>query len=658
MLTLLKDQTVHLDEVEYLVIRGSAELDTLLENKKTGERTSIKTHDLVTKYLTGEFMTAGQHKVAHRHSHSHQPAKMDNMSSGSKKETHRRIDYLVRLEKEGAFDGGRARLHAALRTIAEARGDVAAPDITTIYRWKRKYLKAQSDVRALFARFDNRGGKGGTRLREEVEALIDETVEEIALNQRAFSAQDLLDGLTLKIQATNGDRPAGGQLKVPSLRTLQRRASMLAEYDLTIARCSLVEANRKFALHQNSREVSRLLEIIEIDHSPIDLMVVGSDRVTVGRPTITVVLDRATRCVMGYHLSLAGHGVPAVFEALRHAMLPKAYLTNKYGDLNLSWPCFGWPERVVMDNGREFHADAVADALLNLGIACEFSKSRSPNDKPFVERFLRTLNYGLIHKLKGTTLAKAHKRVGFKAEDDAVLTLEELDRIIHVWICNVYHLRPHRGLEHRAPNSVWHSLAKAHPPQLKMNATDIDIEFSELTRSTIQHYGIDLNTFVYRSDRLLTLNRLLPQKAKVSVKWPRSDVGHIWVWDMTTEAYFKVPNTKQEYAGLTQEQAKAARKAKSSGDPSYAQTAAEAGPIVRGMVAAADKDTKLAKRRMGSRLANRTSKDSREPKSSVLQNTEEIPFDHFQQPASAQDDECHEIVVELPDDLDDHDEEV
>lgn len=247
--------------------------------------------------------------------------------------------------------------------------------------------------------------------------MIDETVEEIALSQRVFSAQDLLNGLTLKIQAKNRDRPAGDKLQIPSLRTMQRRASMLAEYDLTIAKSGLVEANRRFALHQNSREVSRLLEIVEIDHSPIDLMVVGSDRVTVGRPTITVVLDRATRCVMGYHLSLAGHGVPAVFEALRHALLPKAYLTTTYGDLGLSWPCFGWPERVVMDNGREFHADAVADALLNLGIACEFSKARSPNDKPFVERFLRTLNYGLIHKLKGTTLAKAHKRVGFKAEE-------------------------------------------------------------------------------------------------------------------------------------------------------------------------------------------------------------------------------------------------
>jgi putative transposase len=226
---------------------------------------------------------------------------------------------------------------------------------------------------------------------------------------------------------------------------------------------------------------------------------------------------------------------------------------------------------------------------------------------------LRTFNYGFIHKLPGTTLDKVHKRVGFKAEDDALLTLGELDRLIHVWICNVYHLRPHRGLEWRAPLTVWNESAKVFPPQLKMNAEDVDIEFSELAESRVQRYGIDLNTFVYSSTRLLTLGRMLPPKSKVTVKWPRNDVGHIWVWDITAQEYFKVENKQQEYVGLTLDQAKAARAAKSSGDPSYAQTMTEASAIVREQIAEAAQSRKLATRRKGSRLANQTTKDCREP---------------------------------------------
>lgn len=54
----------------------------------------------------------------------------------------------------------------------------------------------------------------------------------------------------------------------------------------------------------------------------------------------------------------------------------------------------------------------------------EYAASRDPNDKPFVERFLKTFNYSFIHKLAGTTLAKVHQRVGFKAENEACIFAE------------------------------------------------------------------------------------------------------------------------------------------------------------------------------------------------------------------------------------------
>lgn len=615
MLTLLKNQTVFVDDLEYHVISNHAGLEVLLENKQTGERTAHSTYDLLAKYLTGEFRTAAQrkHELRKGNRPSSSPARMDNLSVKGKRETHRRIDYLVRLQSVGAFSKDRASLRDHLVKIAAARGESAPPHESTIYRWRQRYERANNDIRALFARLDARGGKDQTRLHPDVEAMIDEVMDEIALKQRVCFGGELRDALLVKITAVNRSREPGDQLRVPSVRTMQRRLSALAAFDFAAARSSRVEAERRFALHGVARAVYRLLELVEIDHTPVDLMVVGEDRVAVGRPTITVVLDRASRCVLGYHLSMAGHGVPAVFAALQHALMPKLYLNERYADLELDWECFGWFERVLMDNGLEFHADAAVDALLNLGIVCEFAASRSPNDKPFVERFLRTFNYTFIHKLKGTTLSKAHQRVGFKPEQDAVLTLEELDRATHVWICNYYHKRPHRGLDGRAPIEVWRELAKAHPPQLKMNAADVEIEFSEVCTRRVQHYGIDLNTFVYRSPQLLALRRLMPENAEVTVKWPRGDVGHIWVWDTQGNEYLKVANTQPEYAGLTLEQAKAVRAAKAAGDPSYEQTQSEAGAILRGLVADADASTKLAHRRQGARLANRTSRTAREP---------------------------------------------
>jgi putative transposase len=330
---------------------------------------------------------------------------------------------------------------------------------------------------------------------------------------------------------------------------------------------------------------------------------------------------RKSRCVLGFHLSLAGHGTAAVFAALRHALLPKTYLRERYADLELEWECFGWFEVLLMDNGREFHAEAVIDALMNLSIATEFAKSRSPNDKPHVERFLRTFNYGFIHRLPGTTLAKVHQRIGFKAEDDACITLAELDRLIHVWICQVYHPRAHSGLDGRAPMTVWREGAAAFPPQLKANREDIDIEFSQIESSALQHYGIDLNTFVYVSPRLLNLRRMLPSRARVDVKWPEHDVGHIFVWDPHQEEYFKVEMQEKDrqYAGLTVEQAKAAKKVKAAADPSSQLAVATGEAVARGMVEDALKDKALKNRRKGARLANQTSQDHREARVSRQQ---------------------------------------
>ncbi|WP_431100836.1 hypothetical protein [Roseateles noduli] len=216
MLTLLKNQTVFLDEIEYLVVSSSVSDGALLENKKTGERANFDTYKLVTKYLTGEFLTSAQRKAALRTGEgpSRPPARMDRLSAEAKKETHRRIDILVRLDKMGAFDGSRKDLRRAIGFVAAERGDGRTPHESTVYRWKRKYVKAQGDVRALFARFDERGGKGVGRLHPDVESMIDDAVEEIALKQRRCSAQDILDHVSLAVLKANRTLPVQFRVRV------------------------------------------------------------------------------------------------------------------------------------------------------------------------------------------------------------------------------------------------------------------------------------------------------------------------------------------------------------------------------------------------------------------------------------------------------------
>lgn len=609
-----KDKTIWVNEVEMRVSRQIGSFEVQLENANTGEITTHKIFNLLEQYTRGELLTAAQRRHVHRASGQRRkaPARMDHLSQGARFETRRRMDILIRLNNMGAFEKTREQLDADLKLVVAARGEQRSPHVSTIYRWRRKYLLAQRDVRALFCEFDKQGGKGQPRLDPEVEGIILDKIETVFLAKKRSCAEEVHNAVFLEIQKRNTDKIESEWLAVPGLRTIQRRLSELYAFELAVARFGEKEAERRFAHHLGARSVSRILELVEIDHSPVDILVTNENGIVIGRPTITVVLDRKSRCILGYHLSLAGHGTQAVFAALRHALLPKTYLRDRYADLELEWECFGWFECLLMDNGREFHADAVIDALMNLSIATEFARSRQPNDKPHVERFLRTFNYCFIHRLPGTTLAKVHQRVGFKAEGDACITLAELDRLIHVWICQVYHLRRHSGLDGRAPMTVWKEGAAATPPELKANLEDLEVEFSQCETSALQHYGIDLNTFVYVSPRLLTLRRMLPQGAKVNVKWPECEAGYIFVWDAIQEEYFKVDNKDQQYAGLTVDQAKIAKKAKASADPTSQLAIASAEAVVRNMANAALSDKKLKNRRKGAKFANQTSEGLRQ----------------------------------------------
>ena len=614
MIAFLKDQTVFRNGIEYRVDRRTA-TGVQLENTSTGEFSMHDLYALLTEYTKGELAIVPlnlQPKSRCATSQVRQYS-MPQKSAAAQSASRRQIDYIVKLIDQCAFKGTKHHLIGAIAEISQQRNESTPPHVTTVYRWHKQFQQAQEDIRALSSRIDSRGGKNRSRLSADVEAIIDEKIDNIFLAQRTSSAEEIHSAVFLAITLKNTMLIESEWLKIPSFRTIQRRLSLIYGYDLAVARYGKREADRRYGATLASRRVSRILELVEIDHTPVDMMVVNDEGIVIGRPTITIVFDRYSRCVLGYHLSLAGHGTPAVFEALRHAMLPKTYIKDRYPDLKMEWECYGWMERLLMDNGREFHAFAVVDALINMGVITEFSGSREPNDKPFIERFNRTFNYSFIHRLLGTTLARITDRIGFKAEDDACITLEQLDQMIHAWILGSYHLRPHAGLGHRAPIEVWRESAALHPPQLKANAKDLEIEFSESCVSKIQHYGIDLNTYRYASKQLSDLRCMLPEKkTRVEVKWPRHDVGHIHVWDPFEKRYFEVPNVDTDYVGLTLDQGKAAKQAIKSTDV-HQRTRASAQAIVRDMVAQASVDKKYKVRKTAAKLNNQTSKEMHQP---------------------------------------------
>ena len=102
-------------------------------------------------------------------------------------------------------------------------------------------------------------------------------------------------------------------------------------------------------------------------------------------------------------------------EALRHAILPKTYLAQRYPKVQGTWPCCGLPERLVCDRGSDLTSRDLEDAAFQLGIELDFNPPRTPHFKGTVESFFDGLNDQLSASLPGRTFRNWADRADYKA---------------------------------------------------------------------------------------------------------------------------------------------------------------------------------------------------------------------------------------------------
>ena len=640
-------KTIYLHDAPYQVQGHTDDAQLLIRNAESGSVIVKPINEMLEMYLAGTLKVTGTRVTRYAPtSRTADAIRVDTMSNCARQHTDRKIAYSLALRSRLEARIPTTKLRAEIAKIAASRNESSSPHVSTIYRWWKEFREA--DTAGLLSKIGIRGGARKSRLLGEVEAIIQDTVSEALERAHTWSAEDILDQIRHVIELRNRTRVTSEHLAPPCLRTIQRRLAELPQFDVAVAKYGVREAERRYADLGVARKVSRILQLVEIDHTPLDLLLVDAEGRVIGRPILTLVLDRFSRCVLGFHISLDGHGTHSVFSALRHALLPKNYLKEgKYAELQLEWDCYGWFEQIVMDNGREFHAQATVDALLNLGIVGEFAGSKQPNDKPHVERLLKTINYSFVHRLPGTTLAKQHLRIGFKSEDEAALTIEDIDLALHVWILKKYHRRPNKGLKGKAPYQVWEMSAQAFPPQLKCNVDDVDVEFSQRTDCAVQKYGINLNNYRYTSGDLSALWTLLPRNARVEVKWPWRDVGKIFVWDPIEKRFITAFNTDVDFDGLNFAQAKAVGIKRSKDKYEDQVIRAHAGAQLLDIANSASNGKKLKTRRKGARLSG-TSSHSVRP-SSPTHKTRKSEAVVFEVPSSNHNDECDLFEMEVKD---------
>jgi putative transposase len=191
----------------------------------------------------------------------------------------------------------------------------------------------------------------------------------------------------------------------------------------------------------------------QIDHTLLAIIVVDDvERKPIGRPWITVLIDVWSRMVLGSYVSLDPPGTIGTALCIAHASLPKERWLAEHG-IDAVWPCWGFVQRIHVDNAKEFRGHTLRRACKEYGIGLEFRPVKKPEYGGHIERLMGTVA-AEIHALPGTTFSSPDERGEYDSEGKAVFTLAELEVWLATWITQVYHQRLHRGIQ-RKPLALW-----------------------------------------------------------------------------------------------------------------------------------------------------------------------------------------------------------
>jgi putative transposase len=423
------------------------------------------------------------------------------------------------------------------REDVAAVAEAARKSTNTIYVWLKMYGVTGS-IEGLVPH--PRGQKPGrVRLEQDVEAIIADTIDEFYLHKQQRSVRHTYDEICRRLRQI--------PLEPPHRNTIYNRVRALNHQLRLRRRSRKQEARATLTPHPGKFEADRPLQIIEIDHHKLDIIVVDREhRRPIGRPNLTLGIDLFSRMVLGYHVSLDPPGAISTGLCVAHMILPKENFLVGLG-IETNWPCWGFPNTIHLDNAKEFHGKMLEQACLNFGITIEYRPVMTPNYGPHIERFFRTLSSEL-KGVRGTTFSNPKERAEYNSDAQAVMTLDDLEKWLAIYITGTYHQKLHSALDMSPLQKFTEAFTGtgSRPPMplpaKPINEENILMEFLPYAERTIQHYGVQFENIRYWSDVLRPYVES-PGKVRESFKFrydPR-DMSKVYFLDPITKAYTPIP---------------------------------------------------------------------------------------------------------------------
>ena len=304
----------------------------------------------------------------------------------------------------------------------------------------------------------------------------------------------------------------------------------------------------RFNVFERRKPPERPLAEVEVDHCLIDLVVTHPVTWKVlGRPWLTVIMDRATRVILGVHLSFLPPSFATLHRAVAHALWPKDL--SGINGLVHDWPCFGCWDMLFTDNGKEFHSRSLEMAADVLGFTIIPLPAKQPWLKGMIERLWGTIGVQVFSLEEGATLSRMPDH--YDPVKRARLSLDEVKAKLLKWIVDKYHHEKHRSLG-CTPMQRWLERTAIYPVKPVPDFEHVIRLTGQILHRQIENIGVRNDGHLYSDRDPVTrlqgrvLSSLRARRGGRDRLWEIRvdpfDIGEIWILDDQSGQWFSLPN--------------------------------------------------------------------------------------------------------------------
>ncbi|RZJ74710.1 MAG: integrase [Flavobacterium sp.] len=401
-------------------------------------------------------------------------------------------------------------------TVEQAAGELSVAP-AHIYKLRSKYDEGLGYCSLIVQRRGNK--KGSRHLVDNIEVAISEAITKFKRKEGVSFAQ-----VWREVQS-NCDLL---RLKCPARKTVQARI----EASLSTKQITRMKSGRDIASQTHDGRpgkynAKRPLELVQSDHTLVDVEVLSDDRKEViGRPWLTLFIDVYSRVILGYYLSLHAPSSLSVACALTHSVMRKEDFFRRLGLSDYSYPIFGPPEMVYMDNAKEYCSPKYLRALERSHITYGHRPLGKKHYGGHVERLIGTM-MNKVHLLSGSTMSNTVARKRLAKSKKPTQTFTEFSKWFALQVIE-YHSTVHSEIA-KSPLQAWNEYYNPHsitpyPPQIS-DEHQFRLRFMPEEYRCIRSRGIEFKGRFYWDPVLYSY----VGEKKVVVKYDPFSLKQLWV---------------------------------------------------------------------------------------------------------------------------------